>query len=152
MTIKAGYYQLGIELGLRPGELQAIQQTCSQNVAQALTQVLLTWLRQLYNVEKYGPPTWRRLVEAVDSPAGGNNHALAKQITERHPMSSMKVNFGMLSLSLSLSLSVMMHTEIVCRCYGFSQLFSQPPSSPSISATSHTAPQHTTTACGFRLG
>ena len=92
-------------LGLPPGELQAIQQTHSQNVAQALTQVLLTWLRQLYNIEKYGPPTWQRLVEAVGSPAGGNNHALAQHITERHLIASMKVNFGMLSLSLSLLFS-----------------------------------------------
>ena len=83
-TIKANYFQLGIVLGLPPGELQAIQQTCSQNVAQALTQALLTWLRQLYNVEKHGAPTWQRLVEAVGSPAGGNNHALAMDIASRH--------------------------------------------------------------------
>ena len=84
MIIKAGYYQLGIELGLRPGEMEAIQQAHSQNVAQALIQVLLAWLKQLYNVEKYGPPTWRRLVEAVDSPSGGNNHALAVGIASKH--------------------------------------------------------------------
>ncbi len=84
MTIKAGYYQLGIELGLPPGELQAIQQTNSQNVAQALTQVLLTWLRQEYSIERHGPPTWQRLVEAVGSPSGGSNYALAMDIASRH--------------------------------------------------------------------
>ena len=43
------------------------------------------WLRQSYNIEKYGPPTWRKLVEAVGSPTGGNNRALAKGIASRHP-------------------------------------------------------------------
>ena len=82
MTIKANYYQLGIELGLPPGELEAIQQARSQNIAQALTQVLLTWLRQLYDVERHGRPTWQRLVEAV----GGINHALAVGIASKHGM------------------------------------------------------------------
>ena len=89
MNIKAGYYQLGIELGLPPRELEAIRKTHSQDVAQALTQVLLIWLRQQYNVEKFGYPTWQRLREAVDSPSGGNNHALAEKIAEKHLTSSM---------------------------------------------------------------
>ena len=89
MNIKAGYYQLGIELGLPPRELEAIRRTHSQDVAQALTQVLLIWLMQQYNVEKFGCPTWQRLREAVDSPSGGNNHALAEKIAEKQLTSSM---------------------------------------------------------------
>jgi hypothetical protein len=96
VNIKARYYQLGIVLGLPPGELEAIQQAHSHNVAQALTQVLLLWLRQQYDVEKYGPPTWQRLREAVD----GENHALAEKIAEKH-LTSSKSN---LNLSLSLPL------------------------------------------------
>ena len=84
VTIKANYYQLGIELCLPPGELQAVHQTFSQNIAQGFTEVLLMWLRQRYNVEMYGLPTWRRLVEAVDSPAGGNNPILAVAIANKH--------------------------------------------------------------------
>ena len=76
-------------LGLPSGELQTIRQTNLQNIAQAFTEVLLTWLKQLYNVEKYGPPTWQRLVEAVGSPFGGNDHALAMRIAEKHHISSM---------------------------------------------------------------
>ena len=87
-TIRANYYQLGIELGLPPGELQTIRQENSQNIAQGFTEVLLKWLKQLYNVKKYGPPTWQRLKEAVASPSGGNDHALAEKITEHHLISS----------------------------------------------------------------
>ena len=32
-----------------------------------------------------GKPTWRRLVEAVEDPVGGNNHALALKIAAEHP-------------------------------------------------------------------
>ena len=36
---------------------------------------------------KYGPPTWHMLVKAVDSPAGGNNRALALTISHNHAVS-----------------------------------------------------------------
>jgi len=36
-------------------------------------------------VEKFGKPTWRRLVEAVKDPVGGNNCALAQTIATDHP-------------------------------------------------------------------
>jgi len=36
-------------------------------------------------VERFGKPTWRRLVKAVEDPAGGNNCALAQKIAAEHP-------------------------------------------------------------------
>ncbi len=80
VTIKANYYQLGIGLGLPPGELLAIHRE-AQHVDQGLTRVLLAWLR---NVGVCVPPTWRGLVKAVDSPAGANNPALAMAIAVKH--------------------------------------------------------------------
>ena len=77
--LKACYYELGIELGLPP---QAVQ---DKTVGNPLAGVLLAWLNQRYDTERYGIPTWRRLVEAVDNPAGGNNHELAKTIASKHP-------------------------------------------------------------------
>ena len=87
MSITAEYYKLGIGLRLKLGELQAICKSRGQDVDQAFTDVLLAWLRQRYNVAKYGPPTWRMLVKAIDSPAGGNNHALAVTISCNHAVS-----------------------------------------------------------------
>ena len=89
MTIKANYYQLGIGLGLPPGELQAIRKG-AQDIEQAFVEVLLAWLRCCQNIDSFGPPTWRGLVEAANSPAGGNNPALAMDIAARHPATSMK--------------------------------------------------------------
>ena len=76
---------LGIELGLPVEELDSIRRVYSQDLMQACSEMLLVWLRQSYRVDKYGLPTWRRLVEAVDNEAGGNNHALAKKIASNHP-------------------------------------------------------------------
>ena len=81
VSIKANYYQLGIGLGLPPGELLSIRKG-AQDIEQAFSEVLLAWLK---NVGSIGPPTWRRLVEAVDSPAGGNHPALAVSIAKKHP-------------------------------------------------------------------
>jgi hypothetical protein len=66
--------------------MEAIQKAFRQDIPQAFIEVLNIFLKHRYNVQKYGPPTWRKLVEAVDNPAGGNNHALAKKIAENHPV------------------------------------------------------------------
>ena len=85
MTISSRYFELGIALRLPPAELDSVRADESKS-ARALSGVLQAWLKQNYNTEKHGPPTWQKLVEAVDSPAGGNNHALAKAIAAEHPM------------------------------------------------------------------
>jgi len=36
-------------------------------------------------VERFGKPTWRRLVEAVEDHGGGNNLAAAQAIAREHP-------------------------------------------------------------------
>ena len=57
-----------------------------QDIELAFSDVLLSWLRHRYNVDRFGPPTWRKLVEAVDSQT---NPALAAAIAARHPANSM---------------------------------------------------------------
>ena len=84
MPVKTRYKTFGIILGLSYTELEAIQRACMFNIEDGLSMVVITWLRQKYNIIKFGPPTWRRIVEAIDNEAGGNNHLLAKQIAERH--------------------------------------------------------------------
>ena len=86
VSIKSNYYQFGIELGLPLREMNTVQKAFQQDIPQAFIEVLQIFLKHRYNVEKYGPPTWRKLVEAVDSPAGGNDHSLAKKIAKVHPV------------------------------------------------------------------
>ena len=106
MSINARYYNLGIELGLRPGTVVQNQ----LDLTKALTEVLLTWLRRQYNVEKYGHPTWQRLREAVDSPSGGDNPALAEKIAKKYLISGMSHHSN---LSLSPSHPVVLQYSIL---------------------------------------
>ena len=46
--------------------------------------VLSKWLQKCYKYDKYGPPSWRMLVKAVDDPFGGSNCALAETIAKNH--------------------------------------------------------------------
>ena len=85
VSIKSAYYSLGRSLGLPAGELNAVRRQCPGDVEQALNDILLLWLQQKYNVIKYGVPSWRMLVKAVDKESGGNNHAVAKRIASNHP-------------------------------------------------------------------
>ena len=74
---------------MRADDLRAISEAyptgSEPNAERALNDVMLLWLQQKYNVERFGPPTWRMLVEAVDKHAGGNDHDLAKKIALNHP-------------------------------------------------------------------
>lgn len=86
LTIKSLYFPLGECLRLSQDDLKTIREKHPEDSAsdQALKEVLLLWLHQRYKVDKYGPPTWRMLVEAVDKKTGGDNHELAKKIASYH--------------------------------------------------------------------
>ena len=87
VRVKANYKAFGMILGLGYAQLENIQKTplCIIDIGTALTEVVLAWLQQKYNTARFGLPTWRKLVEAVDSEAGGNDHTLAKEIAAHHP-------------------------------------------------------------------
>jgi hypothetical protein len=126
VNISAKYYNLGIELGLHPGQVDAIRKIHSQDVEQALNQVLLLWLRRQYDVDKYGPPTWQRLRKAVDSPSGGGNPALAEKIAEKHLISSMGHHSNLFSpppLSIPLLLFLCCNDARVYQCYLYRYMY-----------------------------
>ena len=87
VSIKSVWFNLGKWLRLRKEDLEGISQSCpnESDHDKALEEVLLLWLQQKYNVEKFGPPTWKMLVEAVDKKTGGNDHSLAKEIALKYP-------------------------------------------------------------------
>ena len=72
---------IGIALRLKYGELDGIN---SGRPDECLSDVIANWLKRNYNVDRFGPPTWRKLVEIVADPAGGNNKALADEIARKH--------------------------------------------------------------------
>ena len=87
LPVKSAYFALGRSLRLETADLKSIREAFpgESDTEQALSDTLELWLRQKYNTERFGPPTWRMLVEAVNRKAGGNNHELAKEIASEHP-------------------------------------------------------------------
>lgn len=47
--------------------------------------MLIKWFNHAYNTERFGLPSWRRIIEVVADPAGGDNPAIAADIAARHP-------------------------------------------------------------------
>ena len=84
LKLRTNYYNFGMALGISLTDMDDIKEK-HKDSTEALSSVLLTWLKQNYNTTKHGLPTWRKLVEAVDSGGGGNNHAQAKIIAKQHP-------------------------------------------------------------------
>ena len=92
LDIKSVYFALGRSLRLRNDDLETIRKKYESDHEQALNDVLLLWLKKEYNVESFGPPTWRMLVEAVNKRSGGNNYQVAKLIALNHPAGNIANN------------------------------------------------------------
>ena len=88
LPIKSVYFALGRSLRLETADLKSIRAAYpgESDAEQALSDTLELWLQQKYNAKRFGPPTWRMLVEAVDRKGGGNNLELAKEIASNHPV------------------------------------------------------------------
>ena len=82
--IAANWKSVGAALQVKFDVLESIDTRCTGNPRACLSGMVKEWLKRNYNVEKYGEPTWQRLVEVVVHPAGGANSALARDISRRH--------------------------------------------------------------------
>ena len=71
---------LGLNLGLSVDSLEIIEED-QRLTKERVRAVLLEWLRQEYDVDKHGPPSWKVLADAV-RPV---NLALAIKIENNHP-------------------------------------------------------------------
>ena len=71
----------GLALGLRSDVLDRIEGDY-RKVDDCLQALLQEWVAKTETLR--GPPSWQLVVDAVASPAGGNNQALAQDIARRH--------------------------------------------------------------------
>ena len=83
VPVAGKWRNIGLALRLNDSQLGIIQDNHS-DVTTRLTDMLRQWLNKTYDVERFGQPSWQMLAEAVRSPAGGNNPALATQIDKKH--------------------------------------------------------------------
>ena len=79
--ITARWKHFGLALRLDPDKLDEIERD-NRDSGDYLTKVLTLWLQRNYNTERFGNPSWELLARAVRHPVGGNNSALAEEISE----------------------------------------------------------------------
>ena len=77
------WYDIGLALGLSPSTLDGISKG-QGDIYELLRSMIVEWLKMSYNYEKFGKPTWRRIVEAVRATSGGRNPALADVLARKH--------------------------------------------------------------------
>ena len=74
---------IGLALGLKNTELKKIERE-NRDLEDCLTDVLDLWLKENYNTERFGEPSWELLARAVADPAGGKDSALAERIATKY--------------------------------------------------------------------
>jgi len=89
IPVAARWRDVGIALRVRSDKLDNIETVWSKDLSRCLELMVTEWLKRNYNVGKFGEPTWQKLVEAVNSSAGGANTALARDIASRHKAGGM---------------------------------------------------------------
>ena len=87
LTVK--WKDIGIALRLNPDLLMDIEADRSDDPTACLASMITNWLKGNYNVGRFGRPTWRQMVEAVEHPAGGANKMLARRIAKKHQVGGM---------------------------------------------------------------
>ena len=84
--LTARFYELGGSLGLSENTLDSIKQNKTSD-DDALRKVIREWLKLNYNHDRYGLPSYKTLVDAVEDNFGGKDAALAMKIAKAHPAS-----------------------------------------------------------------
>jgi len=85
LPVAESWGRIALALRLLPSIKSLIAKKHHNDPQDCLLAVVEEWLKGLHNVQKYGHPSWRVLVQAVAHPAGGANPALAHSIATEHP-------------------------------------------------------------------
>ena len=79
-SLEAKYFTLGLCLHLSSGKVEEIQENNPHSCGNALSHVIVEWLKLNYDHPKHGRPTWGMLVDAVNA----IDHDRAKLIASKH--------------------------------------------------------------------
>ena len=85
--VAAKWRDVGTMFRLKVGDLDTIMASHPGSPSACMFDVETHWLKKNYNVGRFGPPTWRKIVEAVGNSAGGGNPDHALKIAKEHSMS-----------------------------------------------------------------
>jgi len=111
-AVKTEWYNLGLELGLRPPTLDSICNKHSGDPSQCFRQVLQEWLKGVNP-----PPTWQAMVNALKSPTVAE-YQVAEQIQTELSMQPLTPHQQHLSLQPP-STSAQPHPKSLGLCFNF---------------------------------
>ena len=84
IDLAPNWMDMGLMCGLRYTGLKEISATFHEKPRECLKETLAQWLKQAYNVDEHGLPTWKKFVEVTAHPIAGNNPALAATLARNH--------------------------------------------------------------------
>ncbi len=75
---------IGTTFHLKSDKLDQIGVAYPGSPEECLLEVLKEWLCKNYNIDRFGKPSWVKVVEVMASRFGGNNYAQAMSIATEH--------------------------------------------------------------------
>ena len=84
LDLTPNWMAVGLTLGLQFSDLETISTTYHESPHKCFMKALALWLKQAYNSDKNGLPTWKKMVEVTGAPGAGNNPALAARLARNH--------------------------------------------------------------------
>ena len=79
-SLSAKWEELSIYLGLPADKIDTIKHDNHDNAKRCWNQALLAWIKQGYDTNKYGKPSWRTLLRAIAE----ENKRLFKELSQKH--------------------------------------------------------------------
>ena len=76
------WYDIGLALGFTDTALALVRAKAqnSSDIYELLRIMIVEWSKRTYNTNRFGAPTWRRIVDAVRAKPGGRNPSLAENL------------------------------------------------------------------------
>ena len=84
LDLALNWMDVGLVLGLRHIHLKEIHTTNRESPRKCLMEALKLWLKQEYDIDRNGLPTWKKMVEVTADPIAGENPALAATLARNH--------------------------------------------------------------------
>ena len=84
LDLAPNWMDVALMWGLRHTNLKEISSTYRENPRNCLKEALAQWLKQAYDIDRNGLPTWKKMVEVTAHPVAGNNPALATTLAQNH--------------------------------------------------------------------
>ena len=78
-SLSGKWEELSTYLGLPANKIEAIRRDYG-NTHRCWNQALLEWIKQGYPTEKYGKPSWRTLVQAIEK----KDKRLSEELSQKH--------------------------------------------------------------------